>query len=173
MDNVGPAELLEDALGGLTPDDRTILDRALSLLGITVTRGNKVADCELSVSFHSKGQAVRSISEATFDVRTRRWRFVNPYMGTVEPTRQNVEDSHLSTKHTSANGQQQQTEQGLSALVAHPDWTDLLPHTRHAQFVRDTDWKSTSLGPMLGWPTSLRLMTLKIFADPRSACLYW
>ena len=53
------------------------------------------------------------------------------------------------------------------------DWTLQIARTAHNQFLLDTAWQETSLGPMSEWPLSLRLMTLKMLRDPRPANLYW
>ena len=50
---------------------------------------------------------------------------------------------------------------------------NLTPMTDHVRFFLETDWSSTSLGPLASWSTTLRLMTQKLFSDPRAACLYW
>ena len=49
------------------------------------------------------------------------------------------------------------------------DWTLQIPRSPHNQFLLDTAWERTSLGPMSQWSSSLRLMTLKMLRDPRPA----
>lgn len=56
------------------------------------------------------------------------------------------------------------------------DWTRSPPPptiTPFQQFVRDVDWKSTSLGPMDTWPDQLRQMVMVIVADKGPAVVYW
>ncbi|TIA13541.1 hypothetical protein D6C80_06251 [Aureobasidium pullulans] len=53
------------------------------------------------------------------------------------------------------------------------DWTSHIPHSEHNQFLINTRWDKTPLGPMRTWPPILQLMTLKMLADPRPANLYW
>ena len=53
------------------------------------------------------------------------------------------------------------------------DWTSQIPRTEHNQFLLNTAWEKTSLGPMSQWPLALRLMTLRMLRDPRCANLYW
>ena len=53
------------------------------------------------------------------------------------------------------------------------DWTDGLPATAHVRFFKSTNWAATALGPLKDWNLALRLHTHSIFADSRSACLYW
>ena len=53
------------------------------------------------------------------------------------------------------------------------DWTRSLPETDHVRFFRSTNWAATALGPIKDWGIALRLHTHTLFADSRSACIYW
>ncbi|KAF9691844.1 hypothetical protein EKO04_009985 [Ascochyta lentis] len=53
------------------------------------------------------------------------------------------------------------------------DWTEDLPKTDHVRFFRETDWSSSSLGPLSTWSPTLRLFTGFVLADSRAACLWW
>lgn len=55
----------------------------------------------------------------------------------------------------------------------HHNWTDDLPDTDHVRFFKETDWANSKLGPIEGWSSTLRLLTRMVFADSRSACLWW
>ena len=63
---------------------------------------------------------------------------------------------------------------GLSSISVPSiaDWTSFLPRTKHVEFLKSRNWSVTSLCPMQSWPSALRLMTLKMLADPRAANLY-
>ncbi|KAK4191891.1 putative signal transduction histidine-protein kinase [Podospora australis] len=50
------------------------------------------------------------------------------------------------------------------------DDPSLSPHHR---FVRSVDWASTSLGPVEGWPSDLRIMANMVMGSPHPAALYW
>lgn len=52
-------------------------------------------------------------------------------------------------------------------------WTDALPDSDHVNFLRQADFGSTKLGPILDWPLSLRNYVYMVFTDSRAACIYW
>jgi hypothetical protein len=58
-------------------------------------------------------------------------------------------------------------------ISAEADWTDDLPQSDHVRFFRETNWARTSLGPLPGWSSTLRLFAGLVFADSRAACLWW
>ncbi|GAB7345141.1 hypothetical protein MBLNU457_3535t1 [Dothideomycetes sp. NU457] len=72
--------------------------------------------------------------------------------------------SHGQHEYGNSNGEPDASE---------PDWTLQIPRTEHNQFLLNTAWEKTSLGPMSQWPLVLRLMTLRMLRDPRCANLYW
>ena len=61
-------------------------------------------------------------------------------------------------------------------LASHFDWLiDPAPPnlTSFQRFVRDLDWESSPLGPIVQWPAQLRQQVLVVMADPSPAVVYW
>ena len=80
--------------------------------------------------------------------------------------------SSTGSREFGSNGFQSPPKGGCLNMKG--NWTDMLsPRTDHIAFFLDTNWTSTSLGSLTDWPMSLKLMTSKLFADPRPACIYW
>lgn len=52
-------------------------------------------------------------------------------------------------------------------------WTDALPRTEHVDMFRAANHARTGLGPLSDWGPALRFYITMIFADSRSACLFW
>ena len=92
---------------------------------------------------------------------------------------------HIPSRCEMANGvaaREKDRAQGTKSapsLYANPmplaseNWTAGLPRTDHVEFFKATNWAATALGPLEDWNLALRLHTHTMFADSRSACLYW
>ncbi|KAK4981033.1 hypothetical protein LTR28_008493 [Elasticomyces elasticus] len=164
-DGVTPDELLTDAFGSISAEDTLVVTRTLSCLGITAAPKGQSQYHELALSISIESEAAPGNLHIQFDVNTKRWRVMSPSddisdqasYGSLDHRRHNPQDPH---KQTSSKGRLCE------------DWIDQLPPADHIEFLKNTDWASTSLGPMRDWPYSLRLMTLKMLADPRAANLY-
>lgn len=96
--------------------------------------------------------------QATFDSTTKRWVLSALMTGPeTSKTRDEPPQYRVSTNQTSVQR----------------DWTELLPHSDHVNFILSREWQNTEVGPIRQWPSILQLMTHKMLADPRPACLYW
>lgn len=168
--NRGVTEQVADALGITDSESVTAISLALTYLGVTTSFDSSHPsnnDCpNIVIPLRTAGEQVGCF--AKFDHRTKSWRYDGVpadcpderYNAKISPDRKDIQSLERTTK-----------DDELERIGG--DWTEQFPRTTHIQFVLDTDWSVTALGPMSTWPITLRLMTRKMLADPRPACLYW
>ncbi|KAI3555855.1 hsp90-like protein [Colletotrichum abscissum] len=70
------------------------------------------------------------------------------------------------------------TQQVFQAAMMRPsfDWTRIQTTpdlSEHILFCRNTDWASTSLGPLEHWSSELRAMANMVMGSPHPAAMYW
>lgn len=179
---------LAAALGNLSLDKYSALTLALSQLGIQVVRHPvKTADdgdtqflvqVDLSNTDEDDGRP----RAAKFDPNTRKWKLSSGRGRRERSASEQAtprEDESWMRYRSRSRPQLQRLNIGEASNGTvplgdeYPDWIDQIPPTEHNQFLIETDWASTELGPIEKWPASLRLMTRKMLADPRAANLYW
>ncbi|KZL88033.1 hsp90-like protein [Colletotrichum incanum] len=105
------------------------------------------------------------------------------YFGDIEPESHDLDDTPIVTDCVMRdNGEKYHsdefTQQVFQAAMAKPsfDWTriEATPDLgEHILFCRNTDWASTSLGPIEHWSPELRAMANMVMGSPHPAAMYW
>lgn len=161
------------AIGTCSDETKTALTKALSYLGISyvATQRDHKAASTFVLSLRSD-TAATGTQNIEFDGETRLWHPTRQDKGSSNET----EPSPLPSNTPTTTSKDRKAHYDASLSLAdgiREDWTTLLPSTEHVNFLKSREWHKTSLGAMLDWPESLRLMTMKMLADPRPANLYW
>lgn len=164
---------LISAIGSCSDETKAVLTKALSYLGISYVpakRNRRVASTFV-LSLRTDTAPVNA-QQIEFDSETRLW---HPILQNEHSLKEIEPPLALPIAQTSSadhDGAHDDVPLSLPDEIRE-DWTTLLPSTEHVAFVKSREWHKTSLGSMLEWPSSLRLMTMKMLADPRPANLYW
>ncbi|KAK2030198.1 hsp90-like protein [Colletotrichum zoysiae] len=105
------------------------------------------------------------------------------YFGDIEPEPHGTEDTSLANDCVMRdNGEKYHsdefTQQVFQAAMTKPsfDWTRIQETPdldEHILFCRNTDWASTSLGPIEQWSPELRAMANMVMGSPHPAAMYW
>lgn len=136
MENRSLADVVADAVGGLTAEATLAVALAFAYLGITISQDKARPSINVRVEGSLKA------SEAEFDVSSKVWQVAGE-------SPRNISNGGLDERLSLEESQAE-------------DWTLELPDTEHNRFLRTRDWASTALGPIQSWKEPLRLMAQKV-----------
>lgn len=178
----GP-RLLAQALGHDTVQGVSIIADVLSYLGISQyysRGGDGTRTKESSLAMTISDEISHIYLTARFEWESKTWDIPRPSRFANDRSAESSKVASPKSGHSPAHERFEDEIRRFEKLsvksFAMPIirvWTDVLPNTKHVEFLKSRDWSATSLGPMRDWPTPLRLMTLKIMSDPCSVNLYW
>lgn len=159
------AELVADALGGLTSEGSHAVGRVLSYLGVSLSYKEAQGP---KLTIHIERASPQEDESVEFDPSSKTWRVVEASPSILEAVgsgNEQLRRSHPNGAELSnANSDHQDSPSSISPHVRVPgeDWTTALPDTDHVKFLKSIEWDKTALGPMRDWSEPLRLMTEKV-----------
>lgn len=161
------------AVGSSSDETKTILNKALSYLGIwcATSKRDTISASAFGLSFPGN-VAFSDAERIEFDSKTTSWYRVpteNTSREKFPMPRETKGDTTRAIEDVATN---KDVHCAISSEISE-DWTTLLSATAHVDFLKSRNWHKTSLGLMISWPPTLRLMTMTMLADPRPANLYW
>lgn len=176
-DNLTPAQLLANALGYVTDESTSAISSTLSYFRISPSKKGPDRANKPGFIISVNGGAADSNVQAEFDPTSRRWHLIiRRIIHSDEVSKVDLNAACEVTQNPRNDGDRQYFEPRISPYVERPimeDWTELLPRTKHAEFLKSRNWAATSLGPMRHWPSPLRMMTMTMLVDPRAVSVYW
>lgn len=164
-------------IGPVVIEDTPATNSVLSFFGISTSRSGTDRSVPPTFVISIESEASENNVQAIYDSTTKRWRLIGAQ---VNPTKK-IRKGSLRRQSAAGGGiydcrRDDDAVRASSNHIERPlteDWTRFLPRTNHVDFLRSKDWAATFLGSMQTWSHALRLMTLKMLADPRPANLYW